>query len=132
MAKDTKFLEGMNPFKDLNVNAERAVEQTKEQALGAVDSYFNFVQQAISSYPSGGTDLGEKLKSYAENNITAMRAFVHKLSQAKDFQDVMRIQTEFMQMQMNAFGEQSKTLGEAYTKAASGAMNQLPKTPSRT
>src|ERR1035438_1038781 len=107
MAKDAK------PLEDLKANAERALEQTMEQTRGAVDKYFHFLQKTISSYPSGGTDLGEKLKSYAEKNIAATHEFVLKLSQAKDFQDVVRIQTEFMQTQMNAFGEHTKNLGEA-------------------
>jgi hypothetical protein len=111
----------------LNATAKQAVEQTMEQTRGAVDNYFNFLQKTISSYPSGGTDLREKLKSYAEKNIAATHEFVLKLSQAKDFQDVVRIQTEFMQAQMNAFGEQTKTLGEEVTKAT-GAV----KTPFKT
>ena len=115
MAKDAK------PLEDLKANAERALEQTMEQTRGAVDNYFHFLQKTISSYPSGGTDLGEKLKSYAEKNIAATHEFVLKLSQAKDFQDVVRIQTEFMQAQMNAFGEHTKTLGEAVNKAATYA-----------
>jgi len=121
MAKDP------NPLEDLNAKAKQAVEQATEQTR-AVDSYFNFLQKTISSYPSGGTDLGEKLKSYAEKNIAATHEFVLKLSQAKDFQDVVRIQTEFMQTQMNAFGEHTKTLGEEFTKAATGAV----KTPFKT
>ena len=115
MAKDAK------PLEDLKANAERALEQTMEQTRGAVDNYFNFLRKTISSYPLGGTDLGEKLKSYAEKNIAATREFILELSQAKDFQDVVRIQTEFMQTQMNAFGEHTKTLGEAVTKAATDA-----------
>ena len=115
MAKDAK------PLEDLKANAERALEQTMEQTRGAVDNYFNFLQKTISSYPLGGTDLGGKLKSYAEKNIAATREFILKLSEAKDFQDVVRIQTEFMQAQMNAFGEHTKTLGEAVTKAATDA-----------
>ena len=55
-------------------------EQTMEQAHWAVDNYFNFVQKIISSYPSGGTELGEKLKSCAEKNITVAHEFVQKLS----------------------------------------------------
>ena len=47
---------------------------------------------------------------------------MHKLSQAKNFQDVAKIQTEFMQMQMNSFSEQAKILGEIYTNAAQDAM----------
>src|ERR1039458_8215782 len=122
MAKDP------NPLEELNVKTKKAVEQTMEQTRGAVDSYFSFLQKTISSYPSGGTELGEKLKSYAEKNIAATHEFVLKLSQAKDFQDVVRIQTEFMQTQMNAFGEHTKTLSEEFTKAATGAA----KTPFKT
>ena len=42
------------------------------------------------------------LKSYAGKNIAAAQEYVNKLSQAKDFQDVSRIQTEFMQAQFSA------------------------------
>jgi hypothetical protein len=38
------------------------------------------------------------------------------LSQAKDFQDIIRIQTEFMQMQFSVFAEQTKSLTEACFK----------------
>jgi hypothetical protein len=53
---------------------------------------------------------------------SAAHELAHKLSQAKDLQDVVRIQTEFMQMQLNAFGEQAKSLGEEFTKIATGVM----------
>jgi len=46
---------------------------------------------------------------------------MHKLSQAKNFQEAFRIQTEFMQTQLKSFAEQAKSLGEAYTKAATDA-----------
>ena len=110
------------PLKELREQAKQAVEQTTKQTLGAVDTYFDFLRQTISSYPSGGTDLGERLKSYADKNVTAAHDYVHKLSQAKDFQDVVRIQAEFMQSQLNAFGEQTRSLGEAYAKSAAGVI----------
>lgn len=95
MAKDTK------PFEDLSADTERAVEQTVrqtvEQTRGALDNYFSFMQHAFSSVPSGGTELGEKMKSYTERNIAATQEFLQKLGRAKDFQDIIRIQTEFMQ-----------------------------------
>jgi hypothetical protein len=47
---------------------------------------------------------------------------VQKLSQAKNFGEVVKIQTEFMQTQMNSFNEQAKILGEIYAKAAEDAM----------
>ena len=43
---------------------------------------------------------------------------MHKLSDAKDFPDALRVQTEFMQSQFAAFGEQTKNISEAYGKSA--------------
>ena len=116
MASDTK------PLQQLNTQAKQAIDQTTEQARGAVDMYFDFLRKAISSYPTGGTEVGEKLKSYAEKNVALMHEHVQRLSRAKDFQEIVRRQTEFMQTQMNAFGEQTKSVSEAFTKAASDAV----------
>jgi hypothetical protein len=110
------------PFEISNAQARQTVDQTKEQILRAVDGYFDFLKQTISSYPSGGTELGERLKGYAEKNIAATREFIRRLSQAKDFQVALQIQSEFMQAQMQAFGEQVKSFGEASARAATGAV----------
>ena len=60
------------------------------------------------------------MKVYAQKNIAATQEFVRELSYAKDIQDMLRIQMEFMRTQLEAFGEQANSLGEAYIKAASG------------
>jgi len=126
MAKDDKPFKALNPFGDLNAEAKQAVEQTKEQALGAADTYFDFLKKTISSSPTGGTEFGEKLKNYAERNITATHEFIKGLTQAKDFQDILRIQTEFMQAQLKEFDEQTRSLGEAFTKAAATSAGKTP------
>jgi hypothetical protein len=51
---------------------ERLVDKTVAQTRGAADDYFNFVQKAFSFYPTGGTELAEKMKSYTEQNISAV------------------------------------------------------------
>jgi hypothetical protein len=109
MAKDPR-----KPVEELSGIAK----QTMEQARGAVDVYFDYLKKAISSTPSGGTELGEKLKSYAEKNVTTTHDFVKQLSQAKDFEEMLSIQTEYMQTLANVFGEQTKSLTDAYTKTA--------------
>ena len=118
-------------FEGTSVEVKRATDQATEQALGAMDTYFDYLKKTISSSPSGGTEFGEKLKAYAERNITATREFIRQLSRANDFQDVIRIQTKFMQSQLKEFGEQTKSLGEAYTKAAAGAVRAPFKTSAR-
>ena len=52
----------------------------------------------------------------------AMHELVKRLSQAKDFEEALRIQTAFMHSQLNALGKQAASLGEAYTKEASGGV----------
>ncbi len=110
------------PMEDFTAMAD----QTMEQARRAVDDYFNFLLKTISSYPTGGTDFGEKIKSYAEKNIAATHEFVKRVVQTKDVQEMARIQTEFLQDQFKNFGEQTQSLGESFTKAATDAAKVMP------
>lgn len=98
-----------------------AVKQAMEQAAGGVDQYFEFLRKNLASFPTGGTELAEKLKEYTDKNLTSVQELLRSLSGAKDFQDVVRIQTEFMNSQLNAFGEQAKGFAEAYIKPATDA-----------
>ena len=67
-------------------------------------------------------NLNAKLQSYAEQHLAAALEFAHKLSLAKDFQDLARIQAEFFHNRMQSLAEQTKDLAEAYTKSEAGAI----------
>ena len=67
-------------------------------------------------------DLNAKMQSYAEQHLAAALEFAHKLSHAKDFQDLARIEAEFFQNRIQSPGEQTKDLAEAYTKSAASAI----------
>ena len=62
------------------------------------------------------------MKACAEQNISATQEYVRELTYAKDIQDILRIQMEFVRSQLDAFGEQANSLGEAYVKAVSVQM----------
>jgi hypothetical protein len=102
-------------------------EQAMEQARRAADTYFDYVKQAISATPSGGNEFAERIKGYAEKNITMTQDYLRQLSHARNFQDMVRIQADFMQSLMKAFGEQS--LVEAYKAAADMAKKPMSGTP---
>jgi hypothetical protein len=72
----------------------------------------------MSALPWSNTNLNRILLSNATQNVTATFAFVQKLSQAKNFQDVIKIQSEFMSAQLNSFNDQARIIGEIYTQAA--------------
>ena len=82
-----------------------------------MESYFNWLHNAILASP-WSNNLNKKLLSYATENVTAAVGLVQKLSQAKDVEQVVKIQTEFISQQLNAFNEQTKTVVEIWTKAA--------------
>ena len=116
MAKD------QDPLETLTATAAQTAQQITKQTQGAMESYFGWLQKAMSTYPWSNTNLNRILMSNATQNVTATVAFMHKLSQAKSFQDVIKIQTEFMETQINSFNEQAKILGEIYNKAADDAV----------
>jgi hypothetical protein len=113
--------EDKEPFEALTTTAAQTAEQITKQTHGAMETYFSWLQNAMSAVPWSNTNLNRILLNNATENVTATFAFMHKLSQAKSFQEVVKIQTEFMEKQMNSFSEQAKVIGEIYTQAAQDA-----------
>ncbi len=108
---------------DWNVTLDQVTEVMRGEIRKAVDKNLDFIQKSVSSYPLGDTELGGKAKDCAEKNLAIARDYMYKLIQANNIMEVMPIYTEFMQSQLNLFGEQIKSLGEIYTKAAAEVIN---------
>jgi hypothetical protein len=89
--------------------------QIEERTRHAMENYFDWLHNAILASP-WSNDLNKKLLTYATENVTAAVGLVQKLSQAKDVEQVVKIQTEYMSQQLNAFNEQTKTVAEIFTK----------------
>ena len=116
--------------KEQKVTLDEVLEVLAGEVQKVVDKHFDFLQKAVSSYPLGDTELGGKAKDCAEKNISIARDYMHKLSRAKDFLEAVPIHSEFMQSQLGFMGEQIKSLGEIYTKAAAEVLNApLPRFP---
>jgi hypothetical protein len=103
------------PFESLTATAEQMTKQTQR----AMEDYFTWFQTNMTATPY--TDLNQKLLSYANENVTAAVAYMQKLSEAKNFGDIAKIQTEFMSTQFNSFNERAKTIGAICTKAVAAA-----------
>ena len=95
--------------------------QITERTKHAMETYVSWLQKTMSASPWSNIDLNKKLLSYATQNVTAAVDLVQKLSQAKDVEQVVKIQTEFMSQQLNSFNEQTKTIVGICTKAAKDA-----------
>jgi phasin len=110
------------PFEEFGAMAR----QTMAQVQGATEQYFGLLQKSMSSSPWASNDLSTKMLNFAQQNVAAGFELAHKLSHAKDFQDFIRIQNEFMQTQMDTFGKQVRDITEASSKAAKDAIEKMP------
>ena len=96
---------GKEPSEPLTGIATETAEQIAARTQEAMGNYFSWLQNAMSVSPWGNTELTKKLLSYATENVSAVFGFVQKLSQAKNLEDAVKIQTEFMSAQLSSFNE---------------------------
>jgi len=102
-------------------NMDEAAEQSIDQARGAMENYIDFFQKRMFASPWANTELTKKIQSYAGKNIATTFEFAQQLGKAKNFQELVQIQKEFMETQLKALSEQMKDFGETATKAATDA-----------
>jgi len=105
-------------------NMAETAEQTIDQARGAMENYLDFFQKRMFTSPWANTELNKKIQSYAGKNIATTFDFAQQLAKAKNLQELVRIQTEFMETQLKTLSEQAKDLGETAAKAATDAFKK--------
>jgi phasin len=109
-------------------------EQSVEQARQAFDTFMSAAQKAASNIEgqasaaqAGAKDVRQKAMAFAEQNVATSFEFAEKLVRAKDVEELTRLQTEFVQRQMQALGEQAQELGQSATRAAMDAARPPPR-----
>ena len=110
---------------DVPTQMRQFAEQSVEQAKKAVDGFLTAAHKTAttletqaSTAQSSAKDVSQKVMGFAEQNINNSFEFAQKLVRAKDIQEVMALQQEFLKAQMQAMQAQAKDLGTAATKAA--------------
>ena len=105
------------PQFEIPTDMRKMTEQSMEQVRTAINSYLQFFQRAVPGDVMGGSELSNKILGYAERNVASAFEFAQRLVQVRNIQDLTRLQTDFIQAQMQAMTEQAKELSEAATKA---------------
>jgi phasin len=106
---------------EMRAMAEKGVEQAKQ----AFDGFISAAHNAVNAFEGqaetarkGAKDVAEKAITFAGQNIASSFELAQQLVHAKDVQEVLRLQTEFIRRQMQVFTEQAKDLGESTSKVA--------------
>lgn len=118
---------------DVPTQMRQFAEQSVEQAKKAMDGFLSAahktattLESQASTAQSSAKDVGQKVMGFAEQNIANSFEFAQKLVRAKDVQEVMALQQEFLKSQMQAMQTQAKDLGSAATKAAMDSAKPKP------
>ena len=101
--------------------AERSVDQARKAFEGFVSVAQKTVgtaEGAASNAQTGAKTVGAQILSYTEQNVNAAFDLAHKLVQAKDPQEALAVQSEFLKAQLNSLQTQAKELGALIQKSA--------------
>jgi phasin len=101
--------------------AEKSVEQARKAIdgfMGAAQRTLDTVEGSTTSVQSSAKDMTRKTFAYAEQNIAAAFDLAQKLVRAKDMQEAMQYQADYVRQQFEAIQSQAKELGTM----AQGAM----------
>ena len=113
------------PFEQFAMpNEVRAfVEQSVAQARTAFDGIVQAANQAVSQWQgqaekarAGASEIAHKSMAYAEHNMAATFDFAQKLMHAKDPTEVLRLQSEYVNLQMRTLTTQAQELGQSAAK----------------
>ncbi|MCZ7643638.1 MAG: phasin family protein [Pseudorhodoplanes sp.] len=63
-------------------------------------------------------DVGEKAMTFAQRNIASSFEFAQQLVRARDMQEVLKLQADYIKAQIETLNLQARELGEAAGKAA--------------
>ena len=96
--------------------AEKSVDQARkafEGFVGAAQKAAGQADETTVSVQSNVKAVGGKAMGFAEENIRSAFDHAQKLVRAKDVQEVLALQSEFVKAQMTALQDQAKQLGSS-------------------
>jgi phasin len=103
--------------------AERSVDQARKAFEGFVSvaqKTVGAVDGATHNAQNGAKTVSAQILDYAEQNVNAAFDLAHKLVQAKDPQEALAVQSEFLKAQINSLQSQAKELSALIQKSATG------------
>ena len=101
--------------------AERSVDQARkafEGFVGAAQKAAGTLTGATSTFQSGAVTVSSKTMAYAEANVKAAFDHAQKLVKAKDMQEIMQLQSDYVKAQIATLQEQAREIGEIVKSSA--------------
>ena len=95
------------PQFEIPTDVRKMTDQSMQQVRTAIHGYLQFFQRGVPSNVMGSSELSDKVFGYAERNVASAFEFAERLVQVRDFQSLIRVQTDFIQAQMQAMSDRA-------------------------
>jgi phasin len=109
-------------------------EKNVEQARQAYGQFMDFMSQAMDAWSgssgpeaAGFKAIQERAVAFAKENAERSFALASELARAKDMQDVLTLQSRYVQTQMQTFGIQAQQLSWLMADAWREVQTKQPK-----
>jgi hypothetical protein len=109
------------PF-EIPQQLRRLAEENVEQARRLYLQFMDGVAQAMTVWSASSTpkfhQVRERASEFAKENADAAFALAKEVSQAKDLQDLLSLQTRYVQSQMRWYADQTQEFSQLLVRAA--------------
>jgi len=121
MAQDNSNYQIPTEMRDF---AEKSVEQARKAFdgfMGAAQRTVDTLESSASTVQANTTDMTRKTFTYAEQSVSAAFEHAQRLVRARDVQEAMQLQAEYVRNQFAALQSQMRDLGAIAQAAAQNA-----------
>ncbi len=125
-------MDPMKPF-EIPTDMRKFAEQSVDQARKAFDGFIAAAHQAVNEMEGrahaarrGVMEMSGRAMTFAEKNMADSFEFAKSLVRAKDVEEVLRLQTDYVKKQIAVLQEQAKELADSAAKAAKDVTSQKP------
>jgi phasin len=105
-------------------NVRAMLAENLDRVRKATAEYFQLMEKGLVSSQLPIAGQAKQYCDMMQRNVMSTFDLCDKMIKAKDVQDSMKIQSEFLQEQMRAMTDQAKNIGESAMKAMTGAFAQ--------
>ena len=103
-------------------------ETSVEQAEKAISSFMESASKSVAMVPGPMTDVAKQTLAITEANLKASFEHARNLMKAKDIDEVMTLQSEFMRKQFGTVSDQFQRMTGVTASAAEDASSEKPET----
>jgi len=110
----------MEPKLEVPAEVRDLAAKTIDQAEKAFGMFFDAANKSVASVPTPASGISKQALSFTEQNMKAAFEHARKLVHAKDLNEAMQIQSEFLRSQFTNAGEHMRQISSGVFSAAKG------------